>query len=181
VSLVPVASGHQQLRASKDGPFEIAATFFWGGLACAWIAVSEELWARGFVLRQLSRARGRWRAAAGTGLAFGLMHWGNLGATWLAVFNVALVGVWLAFTVFRTGSMWMAVGFHFIWDLLQFAFWGEPLSGAAGRASVFTRLPSADALWTGGDFGPEAGLPNTVMMAALILLFALWPERREAD
>jgi membrane protease YdiL (CAAX protease family) len=178
VSLVPVAFGHQQFRASKADPLELAATFLWGGLACAWIALSEELWLRGFVLRQIHRARGRWVAAAATGLIFGAMHVGNLGTTGMAIFNVALVGVWLAFTVFRTGSMWLAVGFHFIWDLLMFSFWGEPMSGAASRASVLVRLPSNDTLWTGGEFGPEAGLPSTVMLSALILLFALWPKRR---
>jgi membrane protease YdiL (CAAX protease family) len=181
VSLVPVAFGHQQLRVSTDAPLEIAATFLWGGLACVWIAISEELWLRGFVLRQLHAARGRWVAAAVTGFIFGVMHIANLGTTGLAIFNVALVGVWLAFTVFRTGSLWLAVGFHFIWDLLQLSFWGEPMSGTASRASVLVHLPSNDVLWTGGDFGPEAGLPNTVMLVAMILLFALWPERRAIE
>jgi len=178
VSLAPVAFGHQQFRASKDGLFELAATFFWGALACVWIALSEELWTRGYALRQLHRAVGNWGAAVGTGLWFGLMHGANPGATWLAIFNVALVGVWLALTVYRTGSMWLAIGFHFTWDFLELFFWGEPLSGGPGRASIFVRLPSNADLWTGGEFGPEAGLPNTVMLSALILLFALWPKRR---
>lgn len=177
VSLVPVAFGHQQLQVSRDEPWEIASMFFWGGLACVGIAVSEELWMRGYVLRQLSR-RGRWRAAAVTGFLFGLMHFANPGANKLAIFNVALVGVWLAFTVFRTGSMWLAVGFHFIWDLLEAGFWGEPLSGAGVRASVLVRVSSNDPLWTGGDFGPEAGLPTTVMLLAFILVFGFWPKRK---
>jgi len=181
VSLVPVALGHQQFRASKADLFEIAATFLWGGLACVWIAISEELWLRGFVLQQIHRAKGKWVAAAATGFIFGAFHVGNLGTTGMAIFNVALVGVWLALTVFRTGSMWLAVGFHFIWDLLQFGFWGVPMSGAAGRASVLVPLPSNDTLWTGGEFGPEAGLPNTVMFAALMLLFVLWPKRQQSS
>lgn len=178
VSLVPAAFGQQQFQISRDGAWEIASMFFWGGLACVGIAVSEELWFRGYVLRQLHRARGAWRAAAVTGFLFGLMHAANLGANKLAIANVALVGVWLAFTVFRTGSMWLAIGFHLIWDLLEAGFWGEPLSGAGVRASVLVRVSSNDALWTGGDFGPEAGLPTTVMLAAFILLFALWPKRK---
>jgi uncharacterized protein len=178
VSLVPVASGHERFRLSEDDWPEIAATFFWGGLACVGIAMSEELWMRGYALRQLHRAMGRWGAALATGIWFGLLHGTNPHATRLAVANIALIGIWLALTVYRTGSMWMAVGFHFSWDLLECAFWGEPLSGNPGRASVLVPLTPGDALWTGGDFGPEAGLPNTVMLGALILLFALWPSQR---
>src|SRR5262249_44439971 len=131
----------------------------------------------GYALRQLHRAVGRWGAAAGTGVWFGLLHSFNDHVTGLAVANIILVGFWLALTVQRTGSVWLAVGVHFAWDLAQASVWGEPVSGFPGRASILVRATPGDALWTGGRFGPEAGLPNTVLLVALALLFALWPRR----
>lgn len=178
VVLVPAAFGHERFSLSTKGAPAIASGFFWTAATCAAIALTEELALRGYALRQLDRAVGRWGAAAGTAIWFGLLHTFNSHATWLAVANIMLAGVWLALTVQRTGSLWMAIGFHFTWNLVQGSVWGEPVSGFPTRDPLLVRAPPGDALWTGARFGPEAGLPNTVLLAMLVLLFALWPVRR---
>ncbi|HEY8209623.1 MAG TPA: CPBP family intramembrane glutamic endopeptidase [Myxococcaceae bacterium] len=178
VVLIPAGMGHEHFRPSTEAGSTIAASVWWTAVMCVAIALAEEIALRGYVLRQMQRAVGRWGAAVGTSVWFGLLHTFNAHATWLAIANIMLAGFWLALTVQRTGSLWLAVGFHFAWNLSQSSLWGEPVSGFPGRESFLVRAPPGDALWTGGGFGPEAGLPNTLVLVALVLLFALWPARR---
>jgi membrane protease YdiL (CAAX protease family) len=170
--LVPLALGHEHFSPSPSGAADLASSLGWSALTCAGIALSEEMLVRGFALRQLERRRGRAVAALVTAGVFGLLHVLNPHASWLAVANIILVGLWLALAVQRTGSLWMAVGIHFAWNLAQAFAWGEPVSGFPVRASLLARAPPGDALWTGGSFGPEASLPTAVVLAALVMLTA---------
>ena len=178
VVLVPLALGHERFSASTAGAGTLAAGFLWTALTCGAIAISEEMLVRGFALRQLERGIGRIGAAAATSVAFGLLHVLNPNVSWLAIGNITLVGVWLAITVQRTGSLWLATGVHFAWNLTQAFVWGEPVSGFPVRASLLVRGTPGDELWTGGGFGLEASIATTVVMGTLLLLSVLWPVRR---
>ena len=177
VVLVPLALGHERFSASTEGAGTLAAGFLWTALTCGGIAISEEMLVRGFALRQLERGIGRIGAAAATSVAFGLLHVLNPNASWLAIANITLVGLWLAVTVQRTGSLWLATGVHFAWNLTQAFVWGEPVSGFPVRASLLVRGAPGDELWTGGDFGPEASIAATAVMGLLAAATLAWDRR----
>lgn len=76
------------------------------------ISSLEEVVLRGYVLQLLAESSGRWIAALLTGLVFGLAHAENPGANLLGLANTAANGVLLAWLVMRTGSLWIACGYH---------------------------------------------------------------------
>jgi hypothetical protein len=82
--------------------------------------------------------------------------------------------------VILTGRLGFAVGLHFAWNFAQGTLFGFPVSGNdfEGAALVRTRL-TGPTEWTGGPFGPEAGLLAVVMLAAGSLLILLWAARVE--
>lgn len=72
-------------------------------------ALCEELIFRGYLQRQFERVAGIAGSIALTGIFFGLFH---LRAT--EVLPLALIGVYLAYITWRTGSIWPAVVVHLI-------------------------------------------------------------------
>ena len=111
---------------------------------------------------------------------FGLLHLGNPNATWVSAAGIFFGGVFLAYGYIRTKQLWLPIGLHIGWNFFEGVGFGFPVSGldvyALTRISV--RGP---ALWTGGAFGPEAGL---IVLPALALgaffLIYLYAMRRAA-
>lgn len=127
-------------------------------------AFTEELLFRGYAFRVLHLRFGPVPALAGTSVAFGLMHGANPGITPLALVNLALAGVLLGVAYWRSRSLWFVTGVHFGWNWIMAAS-GLSVSGLDVRISGLEAVLSGPALWTGGGFGPEAGLVATVMTA----------------
>lgn len=80
-------------------------------------ALCEELLFRGYVQRQAERAMGIWGGILFTGVVFGLYH---LRLT--QVLPLALLGVYLAYLTWRTGSLWPAIAVHFLNNGAALAF-----------------------------------------------------------
>jgi hypothetical protein len=62
---------------------------------------------------------------------------------------------------------------HFIWNFLQGFFLGLPVSGFTVSASVFTAGVRGPIWLTGGEYGPEGGLPamGAILMVIVYLSF----------
>ena len=122
------------------------------------VAVSEETLFRGIVFRILEEGIGSWLAIAVSGLFFGLAHLGNPNATPLAAAGIALdAGVQLAAAYMLTRSLWLATGIHWAWNFFEGPVFGTPVSGQPFPA-ILDGVVRGPELWTGGAFGPEAGL-----------------------
>ncbi len=72
-------------------------------------AICEELLFRGYVQRQAERSMGVWGGIVFTGVIFGLYH---LRLSQLVPLSV--LGVYLAYVTWRTGSLWPAVVLHLL-------------------------------------------------------------------
>lgn len=129
----------------------------------------------------LSRLRyGRWIAVAATAILFGAIHLSNPGASAITAFGTGLGGVIYAVAFLATRSVWLPFALHVSWNLSQ-GLWGLPISGETLVAGWFTTSPSGNPLLSGGDYGPEAGIPGMlarVLIIALVLLSVKkrWPE-----
>jgi CAAX protease family protein len=152
----------------------------WGGLALAVVllvpaAATEEVVFRGYVLRTLEGWRGWPLALAGSSLAFGLAHGLNPNAAPLALVNIALAGAAFALACKLTGTLWLAIAYHFMWNFAQGPLLGLPVSGLDFTSAVRATI-SGPALFTGGAFGPEGGLVVTLILLATCA--GLWVWRR---
>ena len=84
-----------------------------------------------------------------------------------------------------TGQIALPIGLHFTWNFVQGNIFGFPVSGRITHAtSLFLTQESGPDLWTGGAFGPEAGLLGLLAAlagAGVIVLWARWRWRAPAS
>lgn len=159
-------------------------------LAFVVIALVEELLFRGYILRNCAEglagtAGGAINARSAVLLAwlissllFGLYHVFNPGSTWASTLNLTLAGLMLGLPVILTGRLGFAVGLHFAWNFAQGTLFGFPVSGNDFESAALLRTSLiGPPLWTGGAFGPEAGLLGLLALLAGGLLIALWAAR----
>jgi len=137
-------------------------------------AAGEEIAFRGFPLQYLMRGYGAWPGILGIGVLFGLVHLGNPGVTPLAALNTAGFGILFGAALLRTRSLWLPIGMHFGWNV-TLPFLGVPLSGLTIKVTGHRLIWNAGELWSGGSYGPEAGLPATAVLLVLLVLVWLLP------
>lgn len=147
-------------------------TWLAGKLAAS---VKEEILMRGLLLSGLVLAlRGR-RALAVllSAIAFGCIHLSNPGATPLSVTGNAMGGIIYGMAFILAGSLWLPIGLHFAWNFVQGPLLGFPVSGmaAGGLQQVHDLGP---AWFTGGAYGPEAGLVGIGFRFVIIGLVLVW-------
>lgn len=121
-------------------------------------AVGEEIVFRGVIFRRLEDSLGTSIALLISAAAFGLIHAGNPGASWVSTLAIALEsGVLLALAFAATRSLWLPIGLHFGWNFTEGGVFGAAVSGGQYTGMIVAPLSGAP-LITGGAFGPEASL-----------------------
>jgi hypothetical protein len=139
-------------------------------IAVGW---NEELLSRGYHLQTLASGLGLPLGVILSSLGFGLLHIGNPNATWAAPAGIFFAGLFLALAYLLTRQLWLSVGLHIGWNFFEGVVFGFPVSGLSTYPLVRITV-SGPVLWTGGGFGPEAGLivlPGLAFGAALIYLY----------
>jgi len=126
---------------------------------------NEELLSRGYHLQTIASGTNIFWGVTLSSAVFGVLHIGNPGATWVSTLGIFLAGLFLAYGYLRTGQLWLSVGLHIGWNFFEGVGFGFPVSGldVYPLARILVHGP---ALWTGGAFGPEAGL---VILPALFI------------
>jgi len=143
------------------------------------VGLFEESFSRGYAQRTLAQGTNFWIAASINSLLFAAMHMGNGGENVVGLLSVVAVALFFCLTLWRTGSLWFAVGLHFAWDWGQTFFYGTPDSGMVAPGHLFVSHMQGRPLLTGGADGPEGSIFVLVVLAAAAGLFAvLYPERR---
>lgn len=150
-------------------------------LTMAVVGFYEELWSRGYQLKNLTEGffNGKNRnvavfmAIAVSSFFFGILHLGNPNATIFGMAVIVLAGVMLALPYVVTGQLGYSVGIHFAWNAAQGALYGLPVSGIRFRQSVLQFEVKGPDVWTGGHFGPEGGLVGVIGVMLIILLSVL--------
>jgi membrane protease YdiL (CAAX protease family) len=137
------------------------------------VGLSEEATFRATGQATLGEAIGPWSAAIAISTIFAALHFFfKPGENLADAFSVGLLGLFMAFTVIRSGSIWFAVGFHTLFDYAAIFVYGAPNSGNKGQP-VPTKLLTGSyhgADWlTGGKLGIEASWLVFPVIAALFL------------
>jgi len=105
---------------------------------------------------------------------FGLAHAANPEASYTAVFNIILAGIMLAIPFIITGRLALSIGLHFSWNFFQGGVFGFRVSGLEIRNSIIQIQQKGPEWWTGGAFGPEAGLSGIIGILFIIGLSLLY-------
>ena len=152
------------------------------------VGVYEEMVSRGYLLTNLAEGvngvAGLSRPAAVgvsmllTSAIFGVLHAFNENSTVFSSANLAFIGIMFAVGYVATGELALPIGLHMSWNFFQGTVFGLPVSGAKEGASVLGIQQLGPALFTGGAFGPEAGLVGTAAATLGIVLIVAWARNR---
>jgi len=152
-------------------------------LAMAMVGFHEELFSRGYQILNLSEGLhypqiGTQGAVIfsvlATSLLFGTLHLFNPNASAVSTFNIVLAGIALALPYIFTGNLGLSIGLHFSWNFVQGGIFGFPISGMALPTSIIRITQAGTDLWTGGAFGPEAGLVGIVGITIITVLSCVY-------
>jgi membrane protease YdiL (CAAX protease family) len=170
-----------------------AAAWF---LAFALVGLGEEFLTRGFlqytlargvagIVRAISPANARartigfWVAALVFSVGvFAGAHLANGGETAMGIASVAIAGITFVYALYRTGSLWWAIGFHTTWDFMQSFFYGTHDSGLAVEGHLLLSHPVGGELISGGATGPEGSiLLIPTMLLTIFIINRTLPRR----
>lgn len=149
-----------------------------GGLGM-WLVIflivgwQEELLSRGYHLQTIESGLNLFWAVLLSSSVFGALHIFNNGATWISTLGIILAGLFLALPYILTRQLWLSIGLHIGWNFFEGVVFGFPVSGQ-DTFHLLRHTVSGPELWTGGVFGPEAGLiiiPTLLLGSMLIFVY----------
>ncbi len=160
-----------------------------------WIAVFlavgllEEYFTRGYLQYTLTRgldgfyrwafktphsnAIAFWTSAVIFSALFGLVHGSNPGESPIGLLTAGLASMMFCLVLWRTGSLWWAIGFHTSWDWAQSFLYGVGDSGIFVQHRLLSTHPVGKPLLSGGTTGPEGSLfivPVVILIVAIIII-----------
>jgi uncharacterized protein len=149
------------------------------------LGFAEEFAYRGYSQATLARGMGFWPAALLLSAIFGAVHYFfKPMENWMDGLSVGLFGLFWCFTLWRTGTLWFAIGFHAMSDYADMVVFAQPNTGNNGQSltghllNVSYRGPD----WlTGGPRGTEASATEFLVLALLFLAFGWAYPKREAQ
>ncbi len=116
----------------------------------------EELVFRGVLFRSVEEMGGRWIAIIVSSLTFGFLHLVNPDATFAGAAYISIeAGLLLAAAYLVTRRLWLAIGFHMMWNYVQSAVFSGIVSGGDTDPGLFRDKIVGPNFFTGGDFGME--------------------------
>jgi len=114
-----------------------------------------------------ARAVGFWAAAVFLSFLFGAGHGSNPGESPIGLVSAGLIGLVFCLVLWRTGSLWWAIGFHAGWDWAQSFCFGVADSGTMVQFHWLGTHPVGKVLWSGGATGPEG---SALVLGIIVLV-----------
>jgi uncharacterized protein len=151
------------------------------GLMFLLVGFFEESFTRGYIQYTLTRGLGFWWGALVMSFIFGFGHGHNQGESPVGLFAAGAIGLIFCLSLWYTGSLWWAVGFHAAWDWGESYFYGTADSGMVARGHLFSEHPVGKLLWSGGATGPEGSILVVPLLLVMVLAMYLWWGRRASS
>ena len=148
------------------------------GLVFLFVGLFEESLMRGYMQFTMTRGVGFWWGALLFSFLFGFGHGSNTGESPVGLFTAGAVGLVFCLSLWYTGSLWWAVGFHAAWDWGESYFYGTSDSGMMAQGHLLGEHPVGKLLWSGGPTGPEGSLVAIPLLVIIALAMWLWWGRR---
>ena len=163
--------------------FPFIPTLLFGLLAHTGIVLLEEVYFRGYLIKNLAEGFNNRKLNSGTAIVlayiassilFALFHMRNPNISILGVLNICVLGLFFGLPYLLTGEIALSISLHTSWNFFMGVVFGFPISGSMEEIAVIATEQSGPVLWTGGDFGPEGGLIGLFGMLAGCILTVLW-------
>lgn len=154
--------GDITLSNSLSSPKFIPATFT-GLIVFIIVGIKEELLSRGYCITALNSMGKPWLSIIISSLIFSSLHLFNPNVKMLGLFNIVIVGLLFGYMYVKTENLWMPIGYHITWNYFQGNIFGFPVSGTS-PSGIYTFSNVKDNIFTGGAFGPEAGILTTIVI-----------------
>ncbi len=172
IFLIELASGFLHI---EDLIPDIQNTLIAGIILQGIVAFGEELPFRGYILPDMEKRFGLWKAVILSSFFFSLLHIPSIlvlktdsSSIIIMLLTLTFAEMLLAFCYLYDGLR-MSIGFHFAWNFFQYHVYSmrEGFGGILKTTSEYQ-------LVTGGNLGPEAGLLGLfVVILALVIVF-IW-------
>lgn len=165
VLVPPLLTGAAYMRPAEDWQFSPASILFLA-VVLLFGAIGEELLFRGYGFQVLLSTIGEFATILPVSVLFGLAHSNNQNASKLGLANTMIWGLLFGIAFLRSHDLWLPIGLHYGWNITLPLF-GVNLSGFTMKVTGYSMEWRVSALWSGGDYGPEAGLLTTLALAVL--------------
>jgi uncharacterized protein len=162
---------------SENGAVVWSRALAWGGIFLL-VGFFEESALRGYLQYTLGRGIGFWWSAILLSILFAGVHGSNPGETPVGLISAGGFALVLCLSLWYTGSLFWAIGFHAAWDWGESYFYGTSDSGTVVDHRFFTAHPLGNVLLSGGKTGPEGSVLVLVLLVVAAVLMRLWWGRR---
>ena len=132
------------------------------------ISIAEEMFFRGYVLRNLLLSLNKNIALTISAISFTLLHVLNPNIDLVSLFNIFLAGILLGISYVYTKNLWFPIGLHFSWNLSQ-SLLGFNVSGQEAYSIIEVNILEKNIL-NGGEFGLEGSIFSVVLQVICITL-----------
>jgi membrane protease YdiL (CAAX protease family) len=174
VALGMIALGGMTVHGlSMHGSKILSGALAWLG-ACALVGVAEELLFRGYLLQTLWRSLGFWPAAVLISAWFAADHYFfKQGENVWDVITLVTLGLWACYSVLRTGTLWLAVGYHVSFDYVQLFVIGTKNGSVVPVDHLLNASFQGPAWVTGGVLGTEPSFFDVPVARTAVPLHAV--------
>lgn len=148
-------------------------TLFWFVFLALFLTTAwqEELLFRGYWLKNIKDGLNVFWAVGISSVGFAAMYLLNPNYTIPGLVGLLILGLFYGYAAFSSKRLWLSLGLHLGWKLFQGNVFGFRVSGLQ-VPGIIIQQTQGPGLWTGGRFGPEAGL---MLLPVLILgTFLVW-------
>ena len=147
----------------------------------AFVAISEEIFLRGYILSNLMKSFNKYIALMISALIFSLMHAANPSFNLISMLGLFMAGLLFGLPYIYTKSLWFLIALHFSWNFFQGTIFGFNVSGK-DTYSIITTKESFANIWNGGGFGFEASILSILFqLLGLLIVFLIFKNRRPSE
>ncbi len=131
------------------------------------VAVMEETFTRGYQIKNIAEGlktnieKSKSAIVAAlfiSSLIFGALHFLNPNSDFMSTFNLFVIGLFYGYAYVISGSLALPIGIHAAWNFVQGNVFGFSVSGLGSEVSILHSFSFGPKIFTGGKFGPEAGI-----------------------
>jgi membrane protease YdiL (CAAX protease family) len=152
----------------------VGLAFTFSAIKVLCVGVYEEFVSRGYHLRNLADGLTLPWGIVASSAVFALLHLTNDNAGALSTIGLFVNALLFATAVLVTHRLSTSIGLHIAWNFAQGAVFGFPVSGDKEGASLIGIHQGGATIFTGGDFGPEAGLVGIIASLTGIGVLLVW-------
>jgi membrane protease YdiL (CAAX protease family) len=175
-----LSMGYYEIVSHNITPSLLLYIFTYAMILSIFASAFEELAFRGYAFQNLMKASNAVIAIIFFSVLFGIGHLWNTHASWLSVLNTIGAGVLFALGYIKTKSLWLPSGLHFSWNFFQGRIFSLTGGGAKATKTLLDVKQQGPSTMTGGEYGPEGGIPALVVFIIACFVVYFWPKIKVA-